>query len=416
MDSYPALPLADLVTGVLGELDRHQYSQSSRDSYRRFYQRLLRWTTAQGLTTWSEAVGQRFLTDVYGVVWAELPVPPPRRYRPLLRFLRCLSTYQRHRTLVRRHHPKPPYTPPPAFAAVWATFRQECVRRGYSPWAARTREARLATFLDYVTAQGVTAADALTAAHLSQYTAALLGYHPKTVASMLTTLRTFLRFLHQAGLHPHDLSGAVPRLRSGHYERLPSVWPADAVPRLLAAVDRGNPTGKRDYAILLLAARLGMRVGDIKALPLAALHWDTQTIAWVQQKTGRVVTAPLLDDVGWALIDYLQHGRPPTTVPEIFVRHHAPFEPFGPHANLHNLVTTYTRRAKIPMPRGSHGLHALRHSLASTLLEAATPLPVIAEILGHVSTHSTQVYLHVDQEALRRCALDPEEVLTVVDD
>ena len=135
----------------------------------------MRWTTAQELTTWSEAVGQQFLTDVYGVVWAELPVPPPRRYRPLLRFLRCLSTYQRHRTLVRRHHPKPPYIPPPAFAIAWTAFTQECARRGYAPGAARTREARLARFLDYVAAQGVTAVDALTAAHLSQYTAALLG-------------------------------------------------------------------------------------------------------------------------------------------------------------------------------------------------------------------------------------------------
>ena len=415
MDSHPPLSLPEVVSGVLGELDRHHYAPSSQDRYRRFYQRLLRWTTAEGLTIWSEAVGQRFLTDVYGIVWGELPVPPPRRYRYLLRFLRCLSTYQRHRTLVRRHHPKPPYTPPPPFAPAWTAFLQECARRGYSPWAARTREARLATFLDYVAAQGVMTVDALTAAHLSQYTAALLGYHPKTVAAMLTHLRTFLRFLHQAGFHPDDLSGGVPRLRSGHYDRLPSIWPADAVPRLLASVDRGNPIGKRDYAILLLAARLGMRVGDIKALPLTALHWDTQTIEWVQQKTGRVVTAPLLEDVGWALIDYLQHGRPPTDVPELFVRHRAPVEPFGPHANLHNLVTKYTRRAGIPVPRGSHGLHALRHSLASTLLEAATPLPVIAEILGHVSTHSTQVYLHVDPEALRRCALDPEEVLTLVD-
>ena len=232
---------------------------------------------------------------------------------------------------------------------------------------------------------------------------------------MLTPVRTFLRFLHQAGLHPDDLSGAVPRLRSGHYERLPSVWPADAVPRVLAAVDRGNPTGQRDYAILLLAARLGMRVGDIKALPLTALHWDTQTIEWVQQQTGRPMCLPLLADIGWALIDYLQHGRPATPVPEIFVRHRAPFEAFGPHAHRHTLVAKYIRRAEMPVPRGSHGLHALRHGLASTLLEAETPLPVIAEILGHVSTPSTQVYLPVDSEALRRCALDPEEVFAYVD-
>lgn len=416
MDPHPPLPLEEIVTGVLDELDRHRSSQSSRDSYRRFYQRLLHWTRAQGITTWSEAVGSQFLAAQYGVTWVDLPVPPPRRYRPLLRFLRCLSTYQHHRTLERRHHPKPPYTPPAGFQAAWTAFQAECGRRGYSLWAARTREARLAAFLDYVARQGVTTVDTLTAAHLSQYTAACLGSHPTTVAALLTNIRTFRRFCHQAGFHSIDLSADVPRLRSGHYERLPSVWPRDAVPRLLAAVDRGNPTGKRDYAILLLAARLGLRVGDIKALRLTALHWDTQTLEWVQQKTGRAVTAPLRPDVGWALIDYLQHGRPPTDAPEIFVRHQAPFEPCGRHANLHTLVTKSTRRAGIPIPRGRHGLHALRHSLASALLDAGTPLPVIAEVLGHVSTHSTHVYLHVDQEALRRCALNPEEVLAYVDD
>lgn len=408
--------LEEVISGVLGELQRLRYSRSSQDQYRRFYHRLLGWAHQQGFTTFSEDMAQRFLADTYGISWADLPVPLPRRYGHICRFLRCLSSYQRHGTIIRRHHPKAPYTPPIAFQAAWTGFASECTRRGYSPRAARTRWARLATFVEYLAAQGISAIDTLTPAHLSQYTASLIGYHPKTVAAMLTHVRTFLRFLYQAGYHPEDLSGAVPRLRSGHYERLPSVFPSDGVQRLLAAVDRGNPMGKRDYAILLLAARLGMRVGDIKALPLTALHWDTKTIEWVQQKTRRAITYPLLDEVGWALIDYLQHGRPVTAAPEIFVRHQAPFEPFGLHANLHALMTKYTRRAGIPVPRGSHGLHALRHSLASALLETRTPLPVIAEILGHVSTHATQIYLHVDREALRRCALDPEEVFAYVDD
>lgn len=127
------------------------------------------------------------------------------------------------------------------------------------------------------------------------------------------------------------------------------------------------------------------------------------------------MTYPLLDDIGWALIDYLQHGRPQTASPFVFVRHGAPFEQFGKHANLHHIITTYTRRAGIPVPRGPHGMHSLRHTLASALLEQHTPLPVIADILGHLSTQSTQVYLHVDLGALRRCALDPEEVFACVD-
>lgn len=412
MENRPALD--DLVANVLAELERRQYSANVRTGYRRFYQRVLAYAHAHGIREYSEDFARQFFENTFHVTMREIPQPVPPKFRPALRYLRCLGDYQLHGTLVRRQVKKAPYEPPDTFRAALEAFARECDRRGYSSQAARTRWNRLRAFVDYLATQGV-APEGISAQHLSNYTATLIGYHPKTVAAMLTHVRTFLRFLHQAGYHAHDLSGAVPRLRSGHYERIPSVWPADSVRRLLGAIDRGSPTGKRDYAILLLAARLGMRVADIKALTLSALQWDTKTIVLVQQKNRRAVTYPLLDDMGWALIDYLQHGRPPTSSPYVFVRHNAPFEPFGQHVNLHHIITTYTRRAGIPVPRGAHGMHSLRHTLASALLEQHTPLPVIADILGHLSTQSTQVYLHVDLEALRRCALDPEEVFACVD-
>ncbi|WP_256832131.1 MULTISPECIES: site-specific integrase, partial [unclassified Paenibacillus] len=168
---------------------------------------------------------------------------------------------------------------------------------------------------------------------------------------------------------------------------------------------------KRDYAILLLVAKLGMRVSDIKALKLSDLNWETKTITIVQEKTKVGVTYPILHDVGWALIDYLRHARPICESPYVFVRLNAPFEAFGENANLHNIITQYIRLAGITVPRGKrHGLHSLRHSLASTLLEQGASLAVISEILGHVDSKSTAVYLHTDLNGLKSCALDPEEV------
>lgn len=412
MDGRPSLD--DLVASVLNELSRLQYAPNTQVAYRRFYQRVLAYARSHGITEYSEDFANRFLEDTYHVAMRDVPQPVPRKLRPAFRYLRCLGDYQLHGTVLRRRCRKAAYEPPAAFRLVWDAYARECDRRGYSAYAARTRWTRLRAFVDCLATEGV-APEEIAARHLSRYTATLVRYHPKTVAAMLTMVRVFLRFLYQSGGHSHDLSAAVPRLRSGHYERLPSVWPADSVGRLVAAVDRGNPTGKRDYAILLLAARLGMRVGDIKALTLSAIQWDAKRIVYAQQKNGRPVAYPLLDDVGWALIDYLQHGRPQTASPYVFVRHNAPFEPFSKHANLQHIIATYTRRAGIPVPRGHHGMHSLRHTLASALLEQHTPLPVIAEILGHLSTQSTQVYLHLDREALRRCALDPEEVFACVD-
>lgn len=407
------MPIQDAVDRVLAELQRLQYSETSQTAYRRFYQRVLAYADAHGVTPYSEALGRQFVEATYGCAWPELSQPLPPKLSGPVRYLASLTDVQLHGTVLRRRRRNHPYEPPVAFQPAFAAFVVECGRRGYSPTGSRTRWHVVRLFLTFVGAQTLTL-DTLRAEHVSRFAATLMDYHPKTVLTILTNLRTFLRFLHTAGFHGHDLSTAVPRVRSGRYERLPSVWPADTVQRLLAVVDRGNPTGKRDYAILLLAARLGMRVGDIKALTLTAVHWDTKTLAVIQQKTGRAVEYPLLDDVGWALIEYLQHGRPPTASPEIFVRHQAPFEPFGLHANLHTLITKYARRAGIA-PSGRRGLHALRHTLASTLLEHDTPLPIIAEILGHLSTQSTQVYLAVDRAGLARCALNPEAVFDYAD-
>ena len=409
-----SIPIPELVDRVLAELQRLHYMESTQNEYRKFYRRILHYASSQGTSHYSEAFGRQFFEATYGCAWPDLTQPVPVKFRPMVRYLESLSDVQLHGTVLRRRSRNQPYEVPSTFRATFDAFTIECGRRGYSKTAERARRDMERLFLTYLEANEVTL-DTLTAHHISRFVATLMDYHPKTVLAILTNLRTFLRFLHQAGFHADDLSLTVPRIRSGRYERLPKVWPADSVQRLLGAVDRGNPTGKRDYAILLLAARLGMRVGDIRTLTLSAIHWDAKTISWVQQKTGRPIEYPLLDDVGWAIIDYLKHGRPPTISPQLFVRHLAPFEAFGLHANLHNIITKYARQAGITPPAGGRGLHALRHTLASTLLEHATPLPIIAEILGHLSTQSTQVYLAVDRNGLERCALNPEEVFEYAD-
>jgi len=269
---------------------------------------------------------------------------------------------------------------------------------------------RLRAFVDYLDDKGVSC-EHITGLELSRYTTTLISYNSKTVAAIHTTIRTFLKFLYLKGYHQKDLSCDVPRLKNYYYPRIPSTWKVGDVKRMLKAVDRGNPTGKRDYAILLMVTRLGMRVGDIKDLKLSNLKWNTKTIEIVQQKTSRTTTYPILEDIGWAIIDYLQHGRPKTLSSHLFIRHSAPFQPFGMHANLHYIITKYTKLAGIKIPAEKrHGMHSLRHTLASILLEQHTPLPVISEIFGHMNVQSTDIYLKIDLDGLRKCALDPEEV------
>ena len=136
-----------------------------------------------------------------------------------------------------------------------------------------------------------------------------------------------------------------------------------------------------------------------------------KTIEINQNKTKNTVTYPILNDIGWALIDYIKNARPVCNSPFVFIRMNAPFESFGKDANLYSIITKYTRISGITIPRDKRqGLHSLRHSLASNLLEQGASLPVISEILGHINSKSTKVYLHTGIEGLRACALDPEEV------
>ncbi len=152
-----------------------------------------------------------------------------------------------------------------------------------------------------------------------------------------------------------------------------------------------------------------MRAGDIRGLQLEHLLWDEAKITYIQEKTRVSLCLPLTEEVGTALIDYLRHGRPETTHRDVFLRLTAPFDPLASTAALCAIITAYRRQAGIAIPDDrAGGMHALRHSLASRLLERGTPLETISHIMGHVSPASTQIYAKVGIEGLRSVALDWE--------
>lgn len=158
---------------------------------------------------------------------------------------------------------------------------------------------------------------------------------------------------------------------------------------------------------MLLAARLGLRSSDIGALAFSNVDWHASEIRLKQTKTGTDITLPMPEDVGWAIIDYVKNARPKSDSPVIFLRHLAPYEPILSGSGFSNILDKYFSRAKIPIPKGKHhGIHTFRHSLASSLVANEVPMPVISEILGHTNTKSTSVYIKVDINGLRKCALE----------
>lgn len=202
----------------------------------------------------------------------------------------------------------------------------------------------------------------------------------------------------------HDqLDFPIPR----QVMRPPVLWPDDHVRRLLAVIDRDTPLGRRDYAMFMMAWSLGLRKGDIRALRLDALCWETEKIELVQRKTGRPLELPLTREVGEALIDYLRNGRPESEAREVFLSHCPPFGPLGLGFNSTVLIEKYCLAAGIRRPHPC-GFHAFRHGLATRLVGGGATLPLVSACLGHAASDVTRRYIGVHMDLLREVALDPE--------
>ena len=395
-------------TGV--HLVRLGYGRVSLKHFRCAWRKLAQFAADRGVTSLSVALTEAFLLHC-GVGSSAPEAPAASGQQHLIKAMRYLLEFQQH-GCIRRRLPVTSVHLPDALSHVLEAFVRFCseelqIRRR----TMRGRRSHVTAFLMYLASRGMADVRSIDVDTVSGFVTSGCHLKPRTLAVVLCDLRSFLRYLAMEGVIPASVVERVPRVRMRKDDRIPDVWRAEDVAALLAAIDRGSPVGKRDYAIVLLAARLGMRVGDIRDLRLEELRWDEARIERSQSKTGVPVVLPLTEEIGDALIAYLRDGRPPTARREVFLRHLAPFEPFGQDDNLYHIVGTYRRRAGIELPERSHkGLHSLRHTLATRLLEAGVAMQTISGVMGHLSPESTRIYTKVDLAALRTAALDLEEV------
>jgi integrase len=302
----------------------------------------------------------------------------------------------------------PPFTPP-WFGPILTLYLQ-FVRdhRGLAQKTARKYIQKLSAFAQYLEGASVTQLSCITPGHVREFYENAGHGGPRR--SYGSTLRVFFRWAAVQGWVADSLGDAVPRPRQYRHVNLPDVLSTAEVERILAAVDQSTALGRRDYAILLLAARYGLRPCDIRQLTLDDIGWRAGRIDLRQLKTGRPLALPLLPDVAQALSAYIRDGRPASSVRTIFIRHCAPFEPFAPENNLTVNMRGALQRAGLAGRSGRRGLYLFRHTLATRLLAAGRPLKTIADVLGHASTETTYGYARVDLAGLRGVAISEEEV------
>lgn len=224
---------------------------------------------------------------------------------------------------------------------------------------------------------------------------------PASAQLHASTLRSFLRFLWQTGQTDVDLRAAIPPVRRWRLVDVPKYLPPDDVRRVLATCDRSSPVGRRDYAILLLLARLGLRGGEIVRLELDDIDWRVGEVL-VRGKGSVRSRLPLPCDVGEAVATYLRRDRPRCATRRVFVRARAPHRGLGHPSTVSTLVRVALTRARVNAPM--KGAHVLRHSLATELLRRGASIADIGDVLRHQHPQTTEIYAKVDLTRLRRLA------------
>lgn len=274
--------------------------------------------------------------------------------------------------------------------------------KGVSPATESNYRQEIRAFLHYRFRRGSVTPSAIQAHDLHRFVLARAEQvAPRRVKLSVTALRTFARFLRLRGDVTGDLTSSALTVPNWRLSTLPKSISPEQVERILAQCDRRTALGRRNYAILLILARLGLRAGEVVALTVDDLDWDAGELV-VRGKGLRLERIPLPHDVGKALAAYLRAGRPRCSTRRFFVRDRAPRVGFASPAAISTIVARAITDAKLDPP--SHGAHLLRYSLATHVLRRGGSLPEVAELLRHRHTDTTALYAKVDLDALRSVA------------
>ncbi len=407
--------ITTLTAQVLETLEQYGYAPATIKGYGATYRDLVTYAEVHRVDYFSQEVGLAFMAAQFGFQADDwITGSLPRRAKASWNHLLMLWHYQQTASVLGRVRRRTaPFQCPPPFAMAYQAFEVFCARKKYTARGLPTLVNPVQRWLLYLDSQNVSDLHQLKPDHIMAFVTMYAGHSRTYLATIVSSLRIFLKQLAQDGFVTGQPWTMMPPMQLRRQFFLPASWAPTDIHKLLQAIDRGNPLGKRDYALLLVVVRLGLRASDIRRLTLSQLDWGHKQLTLVQTKTGQPLVLPLLDDVGWALIDYLKYGRPKTAADAVFVNHKAPYGAFRDTNGMQQILWKYMRFAGLSIPPDEHrGLHSLRSTLARTLLEQGTPLPVISDVLGHESAQSVRSYLHINMEALRRCPLDPEAVFT----
>ena len=284
------------------------------------------------------------------------------------------------------------------------------LKSNYSYSTRMTSEKILADFFHYLKENNITSIDNIQIQNIYNFVNSIntQKYSKNTIYEIKYKLKKFFKYLYDNHKYKFDGIDIFPKIAKFERSKLPSYYTIDEINQILKQVDRSTKRGKRDFAILLLSIVYGLRNSDIVHLKKENILWNENKIELIQYKTKKLLELPLTENVKYALLDYLKNGRPNIDSPYIFLPTKPPYTytDMKNYSSLYKSADQYIKKAGIDIGNRKRGLHSLRHSLASNMLKNNIKISTISGILGHSSVDVTNIYLSIDEEQLRKLALE----------
>lgn len=371
------------------------YTQNRIDKYRSLWKYgILRYMNEKNLSYYKPSLGQEYITDCIPGV----NLRPDDREK--IRSIQVLDDYL-NLGYIRKRSVNP--VNHPLYGEIGLQMQKlinhlQSLRR--SSITIKDYQLYLNSFLVYLNRSGFFSLGDISEHHILEF----VSTTENNKLNVVSCLRVLFRFWFENHIIETDFDHALKSYKWVKHEKVPSFFTVDEVRAIETSIDRSSGVGKRNYAMLLLASRLGLRASDIAHLQFSNIDWEKNEIGFVQYKTGNPILLPLLSDVGNAIIDYLKYGRFKSESQHVFISSRAPYIPANKNIVCSAIQEVITK-SKVKTDGRRHGPHSLRHSLASCLLKNEVPMPVISETLGHVKTDTTMTYLRIDLTSLIKCAL-----------
>jgi site-specific recombinase XerD len=399
--------LNDLMIQAEKCLQELNYANQTIKTFRLIWQRFSDYSQNEGQSQYSREIANGFLNQYYGI--CDPGNPKTQFDRTKVRAMQILEDIKNTGCIQKIDFSKPRIRPTD-FEEIYQVYQLFLMSQNQSKNTIASRLSRIDVFFRYLESKNILHTNLISPIIIIDFMTYLQkNYSSAGKSNVLFTLRNFLTCPSLSTHFPDNLGKVITVIRTNKNERLPSFYSQEEIKRILDSVDRSSRQGKKDYLIILLAAQLGIRTSDIRCLKLENIQWDRNTLEFFQQKTKKFIQLPINEPLKFAILDYLKNSRVNLAIPgpgPLFIRTRAPHEPYSENNRFTGRISFYFQKSGVQIKGKHHGLHSLRHSLASQLLKQLTPITSIANALGHNSIEATKRYIQIDIEQLRAIALE----------